>query len=322
MGRWLARRLIITLITFIGITILVFTLMRLAPVSPVDLLLFNMRNQGGLPPGDIQALHDKLAKELGLDQPIPIQYLVWLKEIVTTGQMGFSFVTGRSSLEMVLERLPPTALLLGSALILEIPHDLFQRKDQLIRIFVEARNRGRFRAHCRFLLLPLPLLVQPHFPNRLFLQLPPCFVPLLADDLHHLIGGFFPTSERGADGIHQRDSGIWKDREFLCPCGHDPARFLVVILGWDPLPCDADVTLGVWRIHPVRFFHSVHSVFHSFPLFLQSLAGLPGTPSGIIAPLCNRLMKRIKYLGYMNGMFTICCMLIVSSRNTSHQSPL
>jgi len=120
MGRWLARRLIITFVTFIGITVLVFVLMRLAPVSPVDLLLFNMRNQGGLPPGDIQALHDRLAKELGLDQPIPIQYILWVKEAVTTGSLGFSFVTGRPSLEMVLERIPPTALLLGTALVLEI----------------------------------------------------------------------------------------------------------------------------------------------------------------------------------------------------------
>jgi ABC-type dipeptide/oligopeptide/nickel transport system permease component len=120
MGRWLARRLIITLITFIGITVLVFVLMRLAPVSPVDLMLFNIRNQGGLPPADIQALHDKFAKELGLDQPIPIQYILWVKEAIFSGSLGFSFVFGRPSLEMVLERIPPTALLLGTALVLEI----------------------------------------------------------------------------------------------------------------------------------------------------------------------------------------------------------
>src|SRR4051794_23542823 len=99
---------------------LVFVLMRLAPVSPVDILLFNLRNQGGLPPADIQALHDKFAKELGLDQPIPIQYILWLKEIVTTGSLGFSFVTGRGALDMVVERIPPTLILLGTALVLEL----------------------------------------------------------------------------------------------------------------------------------------------------------------------------------------------------------
>jgi peptide/nickel transport system permease protein len=120
MGRWLARRLIITLVTFIGITILVFVLMRLAPVSPVDLMLFNIRNQGGLPPADIQKIHDDLARQLGLDQPIPVQYVVWVKEAITNGNLGFSFVTGRPSLSMVTERIAPTALLLGTSLVLEI----------------------------------------------------------------------------------------------------------------------------------------------------------------------------------------------------------
>ena len=53
MGRWLARRLIITLVSFIGFTMIIFTLMRLSPVSPVDLMLFNMHQNGGLSTADI-----------------------------------------------------------------------------------------------------------------------------------------------------------------------------------------------------------------------------------------------------------------------------
>ena len=120
MGRWLLRRLIITLITFIGFTIVVFTLMRLSPVSPVDLMLFNMRQQGGLSTEDMLRIHDELAKQLGLDLPIPVQYVIWLKTFVTTGSLGFSFNTGRPSVDMVVERMPPTLLLLGSALVIEI----------------------------------------------------------------------------------------------------------------------------------------------------------------------------------------------------------
>jgi ABC-type dipeptide/oligopeptide/nickel transport system permease component len=119
-SHWVIRRLVITFVTFMGITLLVFVLMRLAPVSPVDLLLFNARNQGGLTTEDIQRIHDQLSKELGLDQPIPIQYLVWLKEVVVNGSLGFSFVTGRPSLTMVAERIPPTLLLMGLALALEL----------------------------------------------------------------------------------------------------------------------------------------------------------------------------------------------------------
>jgi ABC-type dipeptide/oligopeptide/nickel transport system permease component len=120
MGRWLARRLLITLVSFIGFTIIVFTLMRLSPVSPVDLMLFNMHQNGGLSTEDMVRIHDQLSKELGLDLPIPIQYVIWLKTFITSGTLGFSFVTGRPSLDMVIERIPPTLLLLGSALIIEL----------------------------------------------------------------------------------------------------------------------------------------------------------------------------------------------------------
>lgn len=120
MGRWLLRRLIITLVTFIGFTIIVFTLMRLSPVSPVDLMLFNLRQQGGLSAADMARIHDELARELGLDLPIPVQYVVWLKTFLTTGSLGFSFDTGRPSLDMVAERIPPTILLMGSALVIEL----------------------------------------------------------------------------------------------------------------------------------------------------------------------------------------------------------
>ena len=120
MGRWLARRLLITGVTFFGITLLVFALMRLAPVDPVDLLLFNLRQSGGLSTEGVARIHEQLRHELGLDQPIPIQYLVWVKEAVANGSLGFSFVTGRPSLAMVTERIPPTLLLMGLALLVEL----------------------------------------------------------------------------------------------------------------------------------------------------------------------------------------------------------
>jgi peptide/nickel transport system permease protein len=120
MGRWLARRLIITAVTFVGISLLVFTLMRLTPVDPVDLLLFNLRQSGGLTTEDIERIRATYRAALGLDQPIPIQYLLWVKEAITNGSLGFSFVSGRPSLDMVVERVPPTLILMGSALALEL----------------------------------------------------------------------------------------------------------------------------------------------------------------------------------------------------------
>jgi peptide/nickel transport system permease protein len=120
MGRWLARRLLITGVTFLGITLLIFALMRLAPVDPVDLLLFNLRQSGGLSTEDVARIHLEMRRELGLDQPIPIQYALWLKEIVENGSLGFSFVTGRPALATVVERIQPTLLLMGAALAIEL----------------------------------------------------------------------------------------------------------------------------------------------------------------------------------------------------------
>lgn len=119
MARWLARRLITTAITFIGITVLVFSLMRLAPVDPVDMLLSNQRQSGGLATADITRLREELRKELGLDQPIPVQYVLWAKE-VAKGSLGDSFSTGRPALDMVTERIGPTMILLGTALLIEL----------------------------------------------------------------------------------------------------------------------------------------------------------------------------------------------------------
>jgi peptide/nickel transport system permease protein len=120
MGRWLVRRLVVTFVTFMAISVLVFVLMRLAPVDPVDLMLANLRTGGGLGETDIAALRDKLRAALGLDQPIPIQYLLWIREVITQGSLGFSFSTGRPALEMVLERAPPTLLLLGTSLVISL----------------------------------------------------------------------------------------------------------------------------------------------------------------------------------------------------------
>ena len=120
MARWLVRRLIITAVTFIGITIIVFVLMRLTPVSPVDMLLLNLRSQGGLSAIDLAALRLRYSIELGLDQPIPIQYIIWLGEVVTKGNLGFSFLTGKPALVTVLERMPPTLILMGTALLISL----------------------------------------------------------------------------------------------------------------------------------------------------------------------------------------------------------
>jgi ABC-type dipeptide/oligopeptide/nickel transport system permease component len=123
MGRWLTRRLAIAFITLIGITMVVFVLMRLAPVDPVDLLVLKLQTQGGgggLTAADVDKLRQRLRQELGLSDPIFIQYLLWLREVITHGTLGYSFENGRPSLDVVFERVPPTLMLMGTAFIIQV----------------------------------------------------------------------------------------------------------------------------------------------------------------------------------------------------------
>ena len=109
--RHIAKRLLTAIPTFLGITILVYVVASLAPSSPLE-ILFN----------DPYATAEEMArksKELGLDQPVIIQYIRWLVQLVQ-GNMGMSIRTNGQVLDMILERIGPTLILTGSAMALTI----------------------------------------------------------------------------------------------------------------------------------------------------------------------------------------------------------
>lgn len=109
MGKYIGRRLILAVITFFGITIVVFFLSYMAPGTPLDYLM-----------ADPSMTPEELARravQLGLDQPVYRQYLSWLGELLK-GNLGFSYRTYRSVMEMIGERLGNTLLLTGTSLIL------------------------------------------------------------------------------------------------------------------------------------------------------------------------------------------------------------
>lgn len=105
------RRLAQAVPLLLLISVLVFALVHAAPGGPLAIYLENPNVR----PADIE----RLRRSLGLDQPLPVQYLKWLAGFVT-GDWGFSFTDGRPVTVRLLERLPATLELVGASLVLAL----------------------------------------------------------------------------------------------------------------------------------------------------------------------------------------------------------
>lgn len=101
MLRYLRRRVAQMLIILLGISLVSFFIMQLAPGSPVDLLV--ERNAP-------QSEKERISQIYGLDKPIYVQYFKWLGQVLR-GDFGRSFVSGEPVLRMILDRLPYTLYL-------------------------------------------------------------------------------------------------------------------------------------------------------------------------------------------------------------------
>ncbi len=105
------KRLLTAVPTFLGITVLVYILASMTPSSPLE-ILFN----------DPYATPEEMARksrELGLDQPVIVQYFHWLGQLLI-GNMGTSIRTNLSVMQMIGERLMPTLALTGSAMLITL----------------------------------------------------------------------------------------------------------------------------------------------------------------------------------------------------------
>lgn len=108
MIRYILKRTLQILPLVIIISIIGFLMIQLAPYDAIDSITT---------PGMTQEYIDALRKEYGLDQPVPLQYVYWLKGIVT-GQMGHSIVTHIPISEELSVRIPATFILMGPALLI------------------------------------------------------------------------------------------------------------------------------------------------------------------------------------------------------------
>jgi peptide/nickel transport system permease protein len=111
MGRYLVRRLLIAILSLIGISIVLFTVLALAPGDPFGELATNPN----VPPEVRAALRVKF----GLDDPVAVRYLRWLAAMLH-GDWGFSFVSRVDVDVLILQRLPATLFVVGSSQVLAL----------------------------------------------------------------------------------------------------------------------------------------------------------------------------------------------------------
>lgn len=109
MFAYIVRRLALMLVTLVGISIVIFFLLRIVPGNIVDILF---AAAGYVDPAD----KANLQRELGIDQPLVVQYLHWISGLLH-GDLGYSYVSEKPALDEILPRIPITARLAALALL-------------------------------------------------------------------------------------------------------------------------------------------------------------------------------------------------------------
>lgn len=111
MGRYIIRRLLISLVTLFIISLVIFGILYKAPGDPLSGFATN--------PNVPAELRQQLREQMGLDDPFLVQYGKWGKEYIQ-GNWGISYMSRSSAKEYVLGRLPVTLAIVGGAYLVSI----------------------------------------------------------------------------------------------------------------------------------------------------------------------------------------------------------
>lgn len=108
MMQFAIKRVLASIPTMLIISVFIFCLLRMVPGDPASLLIGDLGSSADL---------ERIRAEMGLDKPLPLQYLIWLKT-VASGDLGNSFMTGEPVLGAMLSRFGVTAQVVGIAFLL------------------------------------------------------------------------------------------------------------------------------------------------------------------------------------------------------------
>ena len=111
MSRYVLRRVLIAIPVLLGISVVLFSVLALAPGDPFEELATN----ANVPPEVAQ----RLRAQFGLDDPLPLRYVRWLTSMLR-GDWGFSFQSRMNVEDLILQRLPVSLFVLGSAYVVAL----------------------------------------------------------------------------------------------------------------------------------------------------------------------------------------------------------
>jgi peptide/nickel transport system permease protein len=136
--RYLAHRLLLLAPVLLGVSIIIFMVLHLSPGDPAEIMLGSQATQADL---------TRLRTDLGLDEPLHVQYARWLAHVVR-GDLGRSLWMKRPVLAEVLTRFGATLILTGTALVISTavgvalgvasavrPHSLLDRASAVASLF-------------------------------------------------------------------------------------------------------------------------------------------------------------------------------------------
>lgn len=112
MAKYILKRLLTSVPVLIGTSIIIFLL---ATAMPGDAVLAMISDESPMSEDLIKIRQGNL----GLDQPLPVQYMRWVSQ-VARGQLGYSYISGRPISSMILDRVPATIELMGVSLFFSI----------------------------------------------------------------------------------------------------------------------------------------------------------------------------------------------------------
>lgn len=110
MTRYAARRLVLLIPVLVGLSVVIFAMTHLTPGDPVRVILGDEYDEERAA---------QVREQLGIDRPLPVQYLSWVRD-VARGDLGDSLFMRDPVLSLILDRLPLTIQLAASSMAIAI----------------------------------------------------------------------------------------------------------------------------------------------------------------------------------------------------------